>query len=544
MPFSNSLFYSKKLIPKNKTARFFSLTYDKYPRSLDFPAPTNTKISKNRWGKFLFMLQNNELREKYNLSYTPFQNGDSNTDPWLFILRDKTKENLIEGLAPLLNSLSKSEKEQTLKDMESQSVVKRSAKLPRDLKDHSNIISSNHKESRTTFLAALRCLREKKITVNQLASLHIVDSAVRTLYTAPISYMIHEYMKDGVLNHITTMNSVYNDNGLPDKINRSYYNFLPTPNASIDISQMPKRMRKPLLSRFFNFQGDEWNNFCSEMRCASESEKYFTILNAPKYGCWSSIISTIQDNLSCIQVIDWIVQTDSGNFLTEKIMLVPSFTMFQAALNVKAMTLGREPIKLVPTYGYVDEYMYALLKTCGDLAFTLHMPNSSIEDQFEIDRSTIDGHFKETAFAGAIHDFYHASRTMMMKPSIADAVNRLAIIATLHPKNKITPKSRAVHEILFDGELIFNYSLHKDTIFKHEMRPSRPEVFGDLFYVSSLSNSLHVELKIAFIKDMVVYKSDWMDCFHIGRDDLLEDDQYIYDDIERQHTAYMSRMVM
>jgi len=96
-------------------------------------------------------------------------------------------------------------------------------------------------------------------------------------------------------------------------------------------------------------------------------------------------------------------------------------------------------------------------------------------------RTKIDGHPCETAFSGAIHDPY--------PPSI-------------------------------------------NTVFDPEYRSSTAQNFGNLFYMSSLRNQLHKDLKHAFTEDMVTNKSLWEKEYKLGKSDLLTEDRTIYEEIE------------
>ncbi|STX52337.1 Uncharacterised protein [Legionella busanensis] len=246
-----------------------------------------------------------------------------------------------------------------------------------------------------------------------------------------------------------------------------------------------------------------------------------------------------------MRVLDWLVESKDNGLIEEKIMLVPSFSMFQAAINAKAKNLGREPVELIPTYGYIEEEHYTNLKAFGKIAMSLYLPEESIYKRYNNSqgkfRTDIDGHPQETAFAGAIHDVYHGMREMAMSENVAKARMRLAFIAKNHPKNKMNSQSRPVSEILVDGELIYSYSPETDTIFDPEYRPARAESFGDLFYNTALKFSLHEDLKHAFIEDMVLNKEAWQEQFRLTKSDLRKEDQVIFDEIELEQLRKLEK---
>lgn len=193
---------------------------------------------------------------------------------------------------------------------------------------------------------------------------------------------------------------------------------------------------------------------------------------------------------------------------------------------------------MIPTYGYLEEEYYARLKRVGKIALAMYLPEKSVELRYQPDRgkfrTNIDGHPAETAFAGTIHDVYHAMREMAMSENVAKARMRLAQIARYHPKNKPDPANRAIDTILIDGELIYSWPPTDDTIFEPEYRALTSESFGDLFYTNTLKFVLHEDLKRAFIEDMVVYKEEWRNQFQLGKSDLREMDQIIYEEMEIQ----------
>lgn len=443
----------------------------------------------------------------------------------------------LEPYEELIRSIPEAERDSVIRELDSNPVVRRAELLCEELTSQ-KMIGTKLDESRTLFLAALRNLREKKISVAQLSSLHILDSAIRTLYTNPMVYLVHKYVKDdGNLQRLFNIEPMSNLNAMPTSLKRYPYNTLMFPKSGMTESDLPWRMQKPLMQRFFYFTDSEWNLFCAEMSVVSPSEQSFHVLIAPEKGCWSSIISEVQKMLRCMRVLDWLVDTKNG-FVTENIMLVPSFSMFQAAINAKARTLGRKPVKLIPTYGYIDDKHYASLKSAGKIAFAMYLPEQSSFMSYKNDtgrfRTVIDGHPAETAFAGAIHDVYHAMREISMTENVARARMRLASIAKTHPQNKLNAESRPVDEILIDGELIHSYPPAVDTMFDPEYRPNNAQIFGDIFLKTSLKNALHEDLKRAFIKDMVVNKELWESRFNINRSDLRPAEQAIFDEIEAQ----------
>ncbi|BCA96257.1 hypothetical protein TUM19329_26180 [Legionella antarctica] len=440
----------------------------------------------------------------------------------------------------LVKSIPGKDRDSLFNELESLSIRQRAEKLCEELASE-QCVGLDVSESRTMFLAALRNLKYGKMTAAQLASLHLFDAAIHTLYINPIVYLTHKYVEDSNLKITNNLFEVTNMKGMPTSVKKYQYNSLILPKENMSLSGLPQRMQKPLMQRFFNFSDHEWTLFCEEMNKAPVTEQFFQVLIAPSEGCWSSIVASIQHHLKCMHVIDWLISVKNGDFATENIMLVPSFTMLQEALNVKAITLGRKPIKLIPTYGYIDEEPYQLLKASGVMPLTLYLPEQDIQKRYNSFvgqfRTEVDGHPIETAFGGAMHDVYHAMREMSMSESVAKARWRLVHIAKHHPENQLNANSRPIDETLADGELIYSYPLEKDTMFHPDYRVGYAQKFGDIFNMSNIKYSLHEELKRAFIEDMVVNRAIWSKSFNLGREDLNKPEREIYDELMTQKTS-------
>lgn len=429
----------------------------------------------------------------------------------------------------VIRSIPDDERDSVLAELDSSFLIASRAKKLQEQLFNEEMVIENESEARNLFLAALQLLKQHKITVGQFASLHILDSAFRTLYTHRAPNIIDTYIAKSFRNKTVNLFDTTKDS--PEQISRFHFDSATEPSR-------PLIHPKQLLQSFFNFRDSEWNEFAKQMQAAPRSEQFFQVLATPIGAPRSTLISIIQRILRCMREITWKVETADGGVQDEKIMLVPSFSMFQAAINAKAQTLNRNPVELLPTYGYIKADHYAILKASGKLAAAMYLPERQEQLRYQDSegrfRTTIDGHLHETAFAGFIHDVYHAMREMAMSENVAKARFRLAAIAKKHPKNKINADSRKVSSILIDGELIHSHDPRDDTMFDPNSREIFGEIFGKLFYVPALKDRLHADLKRAFIKDMVVNKDVWEKEFNLGRYDLMLSDSRIYDAIEAE----------
>lgn len=438
------------------------------------------------------------------------------------------------GYWQLLHSLPQAQRTSILDELKTAQVIETANNLKNELwaNGYNNAWLNN---SRINFLAALLCVQQNSISINQLATIHLLDSALHTLYFSFVSFISNQFVDiDGNIVSDTVHSKPPINAQFANSYRRLKYNLITYPDDQIHQDQLLPRLRKPLIQRFFNFNVLEWVVFCQEMEQAPLSEQFFYVLNAPRLGCWSVVIFQIQKMLKCMHVLDWAVRHNDG-ITIETIMLVPSFTMFQAAINAKANTLNRKPLQLLPTYNYLDEETYSRYKCVGIIPTSMYLPEQQAELQYQDTigsfRQTIDGHPLETHFAGAIHDVYHGLREMQMTENIALARMRLASLAKQSPLNNTGTDNLTVSELLIDGELLFNYPPELDTVFVEEYRALQVEIFGDLFYTEILIHRLHPDLKKGFIRDMVVHAEGWLECFNLGRNDLRSTDQAIYDQI-------------
>src|SRR3990167_7815338 len=119
---------------------------------------------------------------------------------------EEYSENSNSSYEELIRSLPHDEHTDILFGLNSRAVVERAELLCSELVSNDHTIGLKLDESRTLFLAALRNLKFGKITAAQLATLHIFDSAVRTLYTQPCMYLIYNYVVD---NGVQRTNNIF-----------------------------------------------------------------------------------------------------------------------------------------------------------------------------------------------------------------------------------------------------------------------------------------------------------------------------------------------
>ncbi|MEM1283730.1 MAG: hypothetical protein AAGG81_09290, partial [Chlamydiota bacterium] len=289
---------------------------------------------------------------------------------------------------------------------------------------------------------------------------------------------------------------------------------------------------QPILKRFFAFTDKEWNHFCELMNKKPLSEKNFQLIDLPKYGCWSGIFLKMQEIIKLCHPVSSIEFLNDRRFET-RYMVIPSFSMLQSTIEVKANTLGVTPKKLIPTYYRLDPDDYAITKEKVGMPLGLYFPEINTSLRYSIDntnfKGTIDEWEDEGPFASILHDFYHALRELAMDDNLFKVRFHLASLAKHHPLNQKSPGEREISDILIDGELIYSHPLSEDTVFN--ARPEFTQNFRDLFYCTALVNKLHPDLKRHFIRDMVFNQNFWDREFNLSKKDLRQKDKIIYEEV-------------
>ena len=378
-----------------------------------------------------------------------------------------------------------------------------------------NVAWDGDKMRQTTVLA-LKALKMNLITLEQLASIHLIDGATRDLVTHPYLF----YTFEGERSYLPMGKFANHERGT--KVNFPY-------NSIVDQDGY-----EPALKRFFCMTNKEWKGFCSAMESAPFSEKRFYLIPEPEHGTWSAIVPGIQNITKLCHPITprekFTQSLDTYNFV-----VVPSFSIWQHALNEKISSLGqRKPPRLQPTYGLSEEKDY-LRERDKRMPLALYFPESDplkrYNNENEEFRRNIDGFKKEGPYAASIHDVYHLLRIGSVPKNITDALAYMVEITQNHSDDQISSKSKAIYDLLADGELIYCCPPKLDTCFDRD--PGQPkDCFGDILEHETLISSY--PLKEFILKDMVLNKAMWRKKFQIGKEDLLSEEQEIYTAVEEE----------
>lgn len=451
--------------------------------------------------------------------------------------------------------------ELTILNRELASINKKSAEALAKRINKGENVALEIRDSRKTMTIAFKALSLDLITFEQFSSFHIIDAALRDSIT---NVSVFEYDFEN------SMHSTYN----------------PMPNRYHQAKKLSSKKRlkydskidgEKSIKTYFRLSKEEWGLFCSAMEKAALSEKKFYLINAPKHHCWSSLLTKIQEVSTVF---------DSPN----KKIIIPSFSMFQNAIHVKAKMKNRKSLNLQPIYGLSDPKKYSedkekgIVHTC--FYYPEHNPNQRYNNDNPLFRSLVDDHKKTGPFAAFLHDIYHTLRELEMTENHRKATWRLIKIAKkyeeeiwqqfteVQEKRKITrdqllnhlteisnkasqqsieipekernlliqlnelEHARIIIDELIDGELIFSYPPKK----KPEEAFIRGNIgnqkFGGLFRSDpdffGITELLTPKIKKYFIQDMVENKKFWREEYNLGMEDLYEEELFLYEKIAEE----------
>ncbi|MEC7839297.1 MAG: hypothetical protein VX777_04580 [Chlamydiota bacterium] len=364
----------------------------------------------------------------------------------------------------------------------------------------------------TNNVMALLALRKGLLSVNQVATMLFCDAAVTTLISHKLSYLFYQRVENGKEMRSTTIVDFPTSESDPSEIRYESYKYLGLDNgASTDsvVKIFGEEFTKPILKRFFGLSDKEWQMFCEKLESKeiADSERFFYINTIPKLGSWSAIVSEINEALpNELQPQFLISQLESGKLLKEKVMITPSFSMYQLFFDVLSTARNFRKIKLVPTYGLSDQNFYTNLKVAGQVAVSLYFPEKrswlayqNFNSKFKV---TVDGWGSEGTLAVIIHDIYHSIREQWFTNSCSIMRFFFAEIARALGDEQTCYR-------LVDGEVLTHSQAPIGNIFK----TIKPEE----------------RVKNAMIQFMVDEALTLGRDYKIGRNDLEESDCKLYD---------------
>ncbi|MEC7839880.1 MAG: hypothetical protein VX777_07555 [Chlamydiota bacterium] len=433
-----------------------------------------------------------------------------------FFASDSGYENLIASFGDL-------DKASVICEMES--VQKLEIKDLVDCVKNGDWFPEQSKMHRTTIIA-LRALNEGSLSLEQLATMHILDAAYSSLICQRVMYAV-EFDVDDSGEEVKYVNSMeapirrsvpvrkytYKQMGYSERVNSNKF-----PTYS--------KFLKPILQRYFSLNEEGWKSFCEKMEKTPLSERYFTVIPTFAHGCWSGIVARIQSLGLCLfQEIDFLhSHCETGELLRQKIAVVPSFSMFQAFIDCACESNNSSKVTLIPTYGFLEEGKYVQYKRKRQIPVSLYFPRKEFgrayNPSFSEFRFTLDGWDQEGIFAAVIHDINHAFEETKYSDTFSNFRYWLAEIVKGHPDGIFNRGKVSVYENLVDAD--FDYSVNN---------------VGDLLYSSSVIRKMTPELKGYIIRALVDHATFLKDSYGISKDDLREEDQILFDKILRESTA-------
>lgn len=389
--------------------------------------------------------------------------------------------------------------------------------------------------------AALAAFQKLIITPQQLASIHILDGAIRDLLTHSVSHTVYCYIDKEELKRkcIAT----------PVEIDYQIANQMISKHKFDKVFSLDDKYKSnfevidtvPMLKSFFDLDEQEWLRFSERLNGLSGSEQYFHTITLPTAGCWSPMYERVKSILRPLQPQKYLEPHAQG-IAEINCMVIPSFSMLQAFVDTRAETFNRESFNFQPVYAKdIKDIELRSLYEKGRVPLHLYWPESSPEKQYSLENpafSKVNKTFfgnKEGPFETILFDIFRALRELETPKNIRDACIYLADLAEKHPKNIKQEGFTSLSHVLSCSELMIN---SQTRLFKtdgstgKQIEAFSKTKFGDVFYIRPIVNRLDQEIKNdLFIKDMVTNQLYWRKQFDLGREDLRPEDQTVFDSL-------------
>lgn len=141
-------------------------------------------------------------------------------------------------------------------------------------------------------ITALKALNMGLISLEQMASFHILDAAIRDLSTHATSFFHYKFIdskgEKQMIQNCLKMESSWT----PKEFIKIYYT-----NSDLcpKTEDTPDEKKEQILRDFFALSEKEWARFSEIMETETfASEIEFFLIPAPQFGCWSAIVAKIQ----------------------------------------------------------------------------------------------------------------------------------------------------------------------------------------------------------------------------------------------------------
>lgn len=398
-------------------------------------------------------------------------------------------------LSTRIKKITDTEIDTFLKDLEVRNIILFDKWTEKELQNLSTIMMAGFKRG--------------KCSQKQVASFHMLAAAIDELginFTCQLSFVAK---------------------GDDDKIKCHQYSFpIDNFNSTIWKEHFKKKVydRYLYLKQFFQLTDREWKRFCELMENEPPSEQFYHFIRVPRYGNWSNIIERIRDLFSIFPTIKYW----ESEIFYEAVMVIPTFSMLQNFVNIKAENNSRPPIELIPLFGEIDFNDIAEIKKAGGGQFGLHLPGTNTEYLKDVDSWKNCG-----KLSFWLHDVYHLLRELEMKPNYSEA--------RFHMIDLLPEEADELKDKLIDGELLFCYPL-RNCPFKYR---KYNEKFGEIFHTFSVEHLWRKKYKQIVLKDMVHNADTWKEKFQIEKEELNEDEREVYDKLaerERQMNAAVNRV--
>lgn len=284
-----------------------------------------------------------------------------------------------------------------------------------------------------------------------------------------------------------------------------------------------KKLDFPYLKEFLALDDSEWLNFITMLKDKGSENLYSLITPPVRFGSWSLIYEHMRDYLRCFKPIKFYKKPKDVNGAPKifKYLILPSFTMVQAFLKVKAITNGIKWMEFVPLFGKLSNEEIYRLNTENKTPLSLFCPTNNSKDT-----STLNGHLKAIdslpcgPYSSCLYDLASGLRWQEMDVKTVKGVLRIIWLLDNYSLN-ISTQSEKYKQILEFRNLLMSQIHHsfspKSSLYKNPTPFA--ENFGRLFKNETVCND---ELLDFIFFDMIKNEIFWKQNLNIDMTDLFQ----------------------
>ncbi len=301
----------------------------------------------------------------------------------------------------------------------------------------------------------------------------------------------------------------------------------PTLHYLFDEQKAPETRR--ILQTYFQFSATGMQNFRTIMKKAPKSEQFFLTIRIPigSSVTYSPMANTVTHVLDRWKEVEEKPHNEKISKLygPQKMLIVPSLTMFQASLD---LWYKENSFRLRPILGKISCNKVIQHKELFERVVGIEIPGIELP-------LCADDHYAGP-WSFTLHDLYHATRYSAVKKNENRALLKIDTlfknsIQNGHLSAKKVKDLKTIKWALIDGEL------HYSTL-----NPS--ELFGSIFHVSRTKLLWTEYSKKLVLTDMFRDRKRWKKEFGLSEDDLRPAERKTYAQIQREELGMMQDFIV